>query len=312
VHGNVAHDYLSVMKWLLLGCLLLFTGELPAQRDMRVRSALLLGQAEVLMAEGKAAEAMDHYQRSFALDPWGGFAYFNAVMAALAAGDTAAANAFLSAGVQHGFDTGVITGDDDFIAFLSSPASRPFHERKAQDQAIWATHADSTLIKVLDSLVVEDQRYRQAQAADLRNRHLTDSLNFEYLIDHCERNGFPDPRGLGHGIGDLHLLLWHHRSPEYPDSDQWQRMLPHIQRAVGAGLLGPGFLCAFDDFSSWERGEPMRWGVLVSYFAQVPEEIYLADPETMDRDRASVGLTPIRDALRLAGLGEKQVRFMGR
>ncbi len=296
------------MRWFLFGHLFLVTGLLPAQQDVRVHSARLTSRAEMLMAEGHAAEAADHYRRAFALYPWDGFNYYSATKAALAAGDTTGANAFLSAGVRHGFDEAVITGDAEFMSFLASPASRPFHDRREQDQADWALVADSTLIKVLDSLSMEDQRCRQGPATDLRAMQRIDSLNFEHLIHRCERSGFPDPRTLGHALGDLLLLLWHHRA-HYPEADQWQRMMPYIQQAIMTGTVAPTFLCRFDDFASWRHGEPMRWGVLVGFFAQDPAELFLADPETMDRDRSSVGLAPIHEALRLAGLNPAQVRF---
>ncbi len=280
------------------------------QDTSALHATRLIEQASLSMAQGRPGDALRAFEQAFRMESWQHpYTYYEAVDAALAAGDTIAANTCLRQGIQHGFDLAVITGDDRFQAFLAGPSSAPARNAMAGDRAIWAAKADSTFIKELDSLAVEDQRYRRGDVDDHELMRRTDSLNFEHLIRHCDRHGFPDPRTLGHAIGDVHLLLWHHRGSEYPGSSQWQRMLPHIRQAMADGRLAPSFLAMFDDHADFDAGRPMRYGALLGYFAGYPEHLHFIARDQLNAGRAAIGLGPIEAAAIVVGVDLSKARF---
>lgn len=265
-----------------------------AQYEAKLQASQLFEEARYLAAIHEPATALIRYEEGLRSDPWAFHNYLDAFSQALLIRDTSKANDLLRAGVRHGLDPRNFSGMEDLNDFLSTPGSASYHAHLAQDQRAFAAVADSALILSLDSLAKLDQRYRTGREEDQPLMIRTDSLNFEYLIEHCERSGFPDPRTLGHGIGDLHLLLWHHRGAhEYPNSPHWKRIMPQIQEAIETGRLTPYFLCSFEDFAAFDKGEPMPYGTLLGYFSQFPEHLYFVDRQTLDANRERVGLGPV-------------------
>lgn len=86
-------------------------------------------------------------------------------------------------------------------------------------------------------------------------------------------------------------------------------MLPRIRSAIEKGGVPPSYLCMFDDMAVFEQGRPQPYGTLLFYFSQQPELIHLADRDTLNRDRASVGLGPIEWSAQQAGVDLGTVRF---
>lgn len=277
------------------------------QAEIKLRSSLLLDSAATLVAQGEHIAAVDVFAEAFALDPWQASIYMDAVSSALAAKEPDEANRFLSQGVQHGFEPTLFIGAEDLSAHLASDASLPFRERWPEDKLVFGATADSVFIKQLDSLRHEDQRYGR-EIETMRATRRIDSLNFDLLIRYSEQHGFPNPHVLGHSFGTVQLLLWHHRDT-YPASDQWQRMLPFIRKAMDEGTLSPSFLSMFDDFSDEEAGRPMRFGSLLSYFGRYPDKLYFVPREELNRNRASVGWSSIENFAIQVGTDLSKARF---
>lgn len=277
------------------------------QRTAYIAHNRLLDSASALLSSARYADAISVYEDAFVVMPWCPAAYFEPMLASLSIGDAERANHFLSMGVQHGFMPQLFY-DSLLNVHWASQASKPFRDRWYQDMLVFAAGADSSLIMVLDSMVEVDQDHR-SNIHDPILMHQVDSSNFEKLIAICTAGGFPSARVVGHGIGDVFLLLWHHRGPEYPDSPQWQRILPFIQKAMAEGDLDPSFLCMFDDFSDQDAGRPMRFGALLSYFSQYPEKLYFVPRAELNKNRASVGWGPIADFARSVGVDLNKVRF---
>lgn len=284
-------------------CTILF-----GQAEQVLQASLLFDSASTLAAQQQPKAALQAYQQAFKLDPWSFYDYLDAFSIALEVGDTVQANGLLSAGVRHGLNLYVFTDMPQLQGFLGSSSSRPFRELRTENEQAFGAIADSAFIRTLDSLVTEDQRYRSS-TANIEPMNRTDSLNFEYLIQYFGKHGFPDPHTIGHGIGDLHLLLWHHRGMEYPGSAQWKRVLPYFRKAMEDGTLKPSFLVMFDDFADCTAGRPMRYGSLIGYYRDVPEKLYFTDREQLNRNRASVGLGPIEDAAIVFGMDQGCLRF---
>lgn len=281
---------------------------LCGQASVTLKASLLFDKASTLAAQNQPKQALQAYEQAFKLDPWSFYDYLDAFTIALEVGDTVQANGLLSAGVRHGLNLYVFTDMPQLQGFLESSSSRPFREHRAENERAFAAIADSSFIRILDSLVTEDQRYRSS-TANVEPMNRTDSLNFEYLIRYFGKHGFPDPHTIGHGIGALHLLLWHHRGNEYPGSSQWQQILPYFRKAMEDGTLKPSFIVMFDDFADCTAGRPMRYGSLFGYYRNVPEKLYFTDREQLNRNRAAVGLGPIEDAAIVYGVDPGSLRF---
>jgi len=277
------------------------------QRSAYIAHNRLLDSASALLASARFTDAIPVYEDALVVMPWCPGAYFEPVLASLSIGDAERANHFLSMGVQHGFMPQLFY-DSLLNVHWASQASKPFRDRWYQDMLVFAAGADSNLITVLDSMVEVDQDHR-SNIHDPVLIHQVDSSNFEKLIAICTEQGFPSARIIGHGIGKVNLLLFHHANAEYPDSPQWQRILPYIHAAINAGDLDPAYLCMFDDFSDHDAVRPQRFGALVGFYRNKPEEIYLLDRDQVDLNRASVGWGPIDDFARTVGVDLSTVRF---
>lgn len=292
-----------MMKRILLPLAIALPYVGSAQREARVQHSLLVDSAMHFSNMGNYTEAMPLYERIMRNETWPG-PYFDAIHACLETGQPAKANQFLSIAVKHGFVPEVFRFDSLLMGHLASDASKPFRERRAEDEKVFAAKADSALIKELGAMYEKDQLVRKP-GSDPAAMFLVDSANFERLIEICEQRGFP----LSEGVGNVRLLLWHHRSPEYPGSAQWKRILPYIETAIAAGELSPSFLCMFDDHADQEAGRPMRYGALLGYYQSMPEMIFLVDRDQLDRNRASVGWGPISWFAEELGLDLSIVRF---
>ncbi|MCI1754237.1 MAG: hypothetical protein LKM36_15655 [Flavobacteriales bacterium] len=274
----------------------------PKERSVQHKE--LIVQADASSNAGDYKKAVPLYDSALALVNWDVFAYFDATLAALQAGREDKANEFLLKGVEHGFVPSVYQ-DSIYTAFLASDASKPFRDQQAEATKKFAAHADSATIKQLMRLATTDQASREGTPSDLRN----DSLNFEELITICENKDFPTAHTVGSTSGTPWLLLWHHRGAEYPDSPQWKRIIPYIEKAIDTGDLDPAFLCMFEDYSNGEKGIPMQYGVLIGYYRNFPEKLYLADRAQMNANRAKVGMGTIEDAAFISGVDLTKVRF---
>lgn len=281
---------------------------LHAQPEWKLRASLLNEEALHSAAIGEHQKALALFHQVFDLDEPSRTHCYDAVSSALAIGDAASANQLLSMGVQHGFDPMAFSSAADLQAHLRSQESLPFRSGWQRDQEAFASRCDSALIKAIEAMREADQAARRGKGYTEETQHV-DSLNFEHLIALVEMHGFPTEREIGLSVGSVHLLLWHHRAPEYPRSAQWRRMLPLVQAAIAKGEVSPSYLCMFEDMAAFEEDRPQPYGTLLFYFNQQPDLIHLADRETLNSDRASVGLGPIEWSAQEAGIDLSTVRF---
>lgn len=285
-----------------------FTCTVMAQEDVRVRSASAMNTAELLTFDHRPVEALAQYQAGIALYPTA-YGCLEGALAGLEAGDTAATIALIRQGVRHGLSQELIDMNPPLAEFLTTTSANEFHAHLDADRAHWATVADHAAVAWLDSLVRIDQQQRSNADHDPLRVAYHDSLHMQLIIQRCEAGWLPNERTLGLAVGDLHLLLWHHRGTYGPDHCQWKRILPHLHRAIDEGRLAPDLLCMFDDHAAWEKGCPMPWGVLIFYFRNVPEELLLDELSAVNARRATLGMGTVLDALRLAEVSADQVRF---
>lgn len=285
-------------------------GMAQAQVDKVTQASLIAEEAEYLSEMGEHARALVLFERCYELDPSRSIYPFNAIISALSLGDTTRANDLLSKGVQHGFQPEKAIGIAVLQAHLADAASFRFRSGWDRDREIFRARAETALIRELEAMAAADQGARRDGYTDETKR--VDSLNFERLLTLVERRGFPTAMQVGPAVGNVWLLLWHHRAPEYPQTPHWQRMLPLIAKAINEGTLPASYLCMFDDFADFDAGRPMRYGTLLYYFHQQPDLLYFVDRETLDSNRASVGLGPIAWSAEMAGVDLGKARFAER
>lgn len=279
-----------------------------AQPEWKLRASLLHSEASYLADKGEHQSALALFSQAFDLDPLSRTHCFDAISCALAVGDTALANSLLSMGVQHGFDPKLYSGANDLQEHLRGPRSIGFRSRWQADRAVFAASCDSALIDAVEALHDADQAARRGKDYTKETRRI-DSLNFEKLITLVEQHGFLTERLLGHSTGSVQLLLWHQRAPHYPNSSQWQRLLPHIRIAIANGDLSPSYLCAFDDHAAQEANEPMPYGTLIGYFRNYLDTIKLPARDALNARRRMVGLGPIEWDAAMLGIPMEALPF---
>ena len=296
------------MKALIIGSICSAIALPSIAQTPKERSVLhkeLIVQADAASNAGDYKKAVPLYEAALKLVNWDLDPYFDATLAALQSGREDKANEFLLNGVENGFDPMVFI-DSSFTHFLGSEASKPFRDGRGEASRKFASHADSAIIKQIEAMIVVDQEGgREDSLITKRN----DSLNFDELLKLCKEKGFPVARTTGVASNEVWLLLWHHRGAEYPDSPQWKRIIPYIDQAIDAGEMDPSILFGFDDFSNGEKGIPMKYGMLLGYYRNFPEKLYLADRAQVNANRASVGMGTIEKAAATSGIDLSKVRF---
>lgn len=125
---------------------------------------------------------------------------------------------------------------------------------KTNFNVIFTKKKDSLLaihLKSIDTVyynaLVEMEKLDQSDRDPRNNkRFYNDSLNFEKLILLSTEKGFPTYQKTGSGCNIAGLLLWHHRD-SYPNSNQWQRIIPLIKKEIFKGTFDPEYFKRFDE-----------------------------------------------------------------
>jgi len=293
----------NLVRWLVGLVFLSCAPKATAQKETYLAYCKHYQKGLTLSSASHHAAAMAEFDTAFSIYPWVPSHYFDGVLACLLANDVEHANEFLSLGVRHGFTPDTFY-DSLYTAHLNGDGSLPFRQKWQEDKLAFGAVADSALIKELDAMRDLDQSVRTS-AADKETARI-DSLNFEHLIAIFRRKGVPSSRTIGQTTGTVHLLLWHHRGLKYPNSAQWQRVLPFIHEAILAGEIAPSYLCMFDDMTDYDAGRPMRYGTLLYYFHE-QGNIQLVERDALNRNRASVGLGSIEDFALVTGIDLESV-----
>ena len=164
------------------------------------------------------------------------FDYYNAFTVAWKLNKYEKGENYLTRGALKGLDISTWFGDE-VEAFLTSERGLEYQKVKDSLLSVHYHSIDKFYYDTLLALVEIDQRYRDMSPEMIRN----DSLNFEALIQLSKERGFPTFPSTGYGCNKAWLLLWHHRGSEYPNSEQWQRITPLINKEIENGMLSPTF-----------------------------------------------------------------------
>lgn len=162
----------------------------------------------------------------------------------------------------------------------------------------------SRLKRQLDSIGVEDQRYRgklqyisataggrsPAMKALLDSMQYTDSLNMLVVANIIDTYGWPGPSDIGADANDALFMVVQHSTL----ADQ-QKYLPAMRRAVAAGNANGSSLALLEDRVALREGKAQRYGSQISW--DMATNVYyvlpLAEPDSVDKRRAALGLVPM-------------------
>ena len=198
--------------------------------------------------DGRYSESLLHFDSAFMAVDFYTADYIDAFIAAYRASDMQRCEDYLRRGTLKGMNISdlIINELDSFlvtdrgIMFLSIKDSLLSHHFESIDMISY-------------NLLIELEKIDQQDRDRSPEMFYRDSLNFEALIQLTKERGFPTFPTTGYGCNAAWLLLWHHRGEEYPNSAQWQRILPYIHARIASGLLDPNFLEMHDNFnpSDW-------------------------------------------------------------
>ncbi|MGV9011488.1 MAG: hypothetical protein ACOH13_02740 [Flavobacteriales bacterium] len=298
------------MKQVSAFLLLLFTCiccNAQSPKDKFITYGLQKDHAATASAHGEFAQAMAIYDSAFALLPFLGYDYFDAVLNALKAGSDEHANKLLIQGTENGLVVERLY-DSTMQAFLMSERCMPYLNMRDYMNARWLAHADTSMIRKVKEV---GSYYFLKEENNGNVVQLTDSSAFDRLLALVKGSGWPTPLAVGSLFYRSQSLLFN-QLDNYPDSPEWRQVLPYIRSAINRGTLPPDYLAPFKDMADIAAGKPMTYGAMLSYYHDDPSKWYLVDRATLNLNRASVGLGPIEDLAFRNGLDLSQARFAER
>ncbi len=167
--------------------------------------------------------------------------YYDAFVVAWKQKNYSKTNDFLIRGTLKGLDIKDWYGEE-LKSYLSTEDGQKYLLIKDSLLVKHFSLIDTASYNILTELIKRDQRLRDGS----KEVNYNDSLNFEALIKLSEERGFPTFPKVGYGCSKAWLLLWHHRNKAYPNSSQWQRIIPLINKEIQAGFLDPDFFEMFE------------------------------------------------------------------
>lgn len=277
-----------------------------AQEAPRAYQTLVL-EADSLLAQKQYLPAAQKYSAAFKSFGWKGYVTqrYNAAQSWALAGiaDSAFFNLERIASKANFSDFRTLQQDTAFV-LLRSDARWPELVRLVKtNSGIDEATFDAPLFQLIDSLAVEDQKWRhlsrelnnsgKADAAQLAHAYemmrRTDSLNHLALAKIVDQHGFPDYDQVGEeGTHNFWLLMQH--QDMHPDFQE--RVLKMMEVAVGQNKASAKDYAYLLDRVLVNTGKPQVYGTQMTLnpaktsFEPKP----CIDPEHLDERRAGVGL----------------------
>ena len=171
--------------------------------------------------------------------------YFYAFQAAINDSNFNKGTNYLMKGTLVGLDINHWSTTETDIYFLNNEGKN-FRKCKDSLLKIHFQQIDSFYYNELLNLKKIDQEIRQ-KTKNNKLIEFQDSLNFDKLILLTKQYGFPSFKFTGYGFNCANLLLWHQRD-RYPNSKQWQEILPYIHEQIKRGFVDPNMFLMFDEF----------------------------------------------------------------
>lgn len=165
---------------------------------------------------------------------------------------------------------------------------------------------NETYCEQLKAMCDEDQRLRHMLPRDgawpdsLRQEiHKTDALNIVRLKELIAQYGFPTYDNVGHqGVVNASLLA-QHSEPEFL---HW--FLEQAKPAADNGLFDLSWIAYMTDRDLIHQGKPQLYGTQLTTIDGITAFDPIEEIEHLDERRASMGLGPIADYMKLYGMTE--------
>ena len=199
--------------------------------------------AEENVASKKTKIALSYYDSAFIVIDYIPYSYYDAFSLAISDSNYFRAKEYLVKGALKGLDLSAWYSPEKDL-FNKSKFAKEYWSIKDSLLKIYFKSIDIEYYNTLVDLKRIDQTKRDDGAVMLLN----DSLNFDKLILLSTSKGFPTFKNTGYGHNIAWLLLWHHRGSSYPDSPQWQQIIPLINTEILKGTVDPEFFKPFEDF----------------------------------------------------------------
>jgi hypothetical protein len=284
------------------------TGLALAQAPLAYQASVR--EADSLLANKQYLSAARKYSATFKSFGWKGYSTqrYNAAQSWALAGvaDSAFFNLERIASKTNFSDFKALQQDTAFASLRNDARWPELLKLVKKNSGIVEATFDTLLFRLIDSLAIEDQKWREvsrnlknsgnadssqiAQAYDMMRR--TDSLNHLVLVSIVDQYGFPDSDKLGaEGTGNFWLLVQH--QDKYPDFQE--RVLKLMEIAVGQNKASGKDYAYLMDRVLVNTGKPQVYGTQMTLNAAGTsfEPKPCINPEHLDERRASVGLGTI-------------------
>jgi hypothetical protein len=202
---------------------------------------------------------------------------------------------------------GHISTDKDLDELHTDKRWQPLLDRISQNKEKLEASWDRPLIRQLDSMAAEDQKWRaifrkarkgQPSADNISwdmartTLLLTDSLNYFRLVKIFDRYGFPNYDVVGQQASQKFWLLVQHQD-EHPAFQE--KVLQQMKKEVDAKKASASDYAYLVDRVQWHKGMPQVYGTQTRFNADSTalEPMPVIEPEKLNERREQVGLESI-------------------
>ncbi len=199
-----------------------------------------------------------------------------------------------------------ITNDSDLNSLHQDDRWNPLIELIRQNKVKEEANLDKSLVAVLDSIYITDQKYRQEldaieskyghQSAEIMEQwkliHYYDSINLIKITKILDEKGWLGPDVVGRqGSMTIFLVIQHsHLAVQ-------EKYLPMMREAVKNKKASGSQLALLEDRVALRQGKKQIYGSQISLDEATNKNyiLPLEDPDNVDLRRAEVGLPPLAE-----------------
>lgn len=201
---------------------------------------------------------------------------------------------------------GHITTDPDLISLHNDNRWKPLLEKIKQNKDKAEENFDKPLVALLDSILIEDQKYRnqidgmekkygwesKEMKAHWKLISEKDSINLIKVKAILDKNGWLGTDVIGEqGSTTLFLVIQH------ADQESQEKYLPLMREAVKNGKAKGNYLALLEDRVALRQGKRQIYGSQIGQDTETRAYyiLPLEEPDNVDKRRAEVGLNPLAE-----------------
>jgi hypothetical protein len=201
---------------------------------------------------------------------------------------------------------GHITTDTDLLPIHEDSRWKPLLEAVKQNKEKAEANLDKPLVAILDSIHIEDQKYRQQidgiekkygwdskeMKAHWKVINTKDSANLIKVQNILDTKGWLGADAIGQqGNQTLFLVIQHSKQKVQ------EKYLPMMREAVKNGKASGSSLALLEDRVALGQGKKQIYGSQIgrNNTTNKPYILSLEDPDNVDKRRANVGLDPLAE-----------------